>query len=84
MNLDTTQTKIFIEDLSGDWKSLGNVRPIVKLPEIYFAPNARIIVAILLPNGAQSKQIGSLVRGCTYFINHNSVGVTQMPQALAI
>lgn len=83
MHLDTTQTNIVIEDLSGEWKSLGNVRPIVKLPEVYYAPYARIVVLIALRNGGQCRQIGSLMKGGTYFINPPSPGDSQLAVALA-
>ncbi len=46
--LNTANTNVIVEDLSGDWKSLGNLRPIIKLPNVYYAPDAKLIVLLAI------------------------------------
>ncbi|AMQ10822.1 hypothetical protein [Brazilian marseillevirus] len=71
--------EIIVEDLSGDWKSLGKLRTFVKLPPIFFSPYAKIVVRGVNNQGQQVRFLGQLNvgQGTTYsLVREDSDGTT--------
>ncbi|AQM73173.1 hypothetical protein B1750_gp192 [Noumeavirus] len=71
--------EIVVEDLSGDWKSLGKLRTFVKLPPIFFSPYAKLVVRGTNSQGKQVRFLGQLNvgQGTTYsLVREDSDGTT--------
>lgn len=69
---------VYVEDLSGRWMSLGRVKSIVPLPEVYFPAYAKL--AIVGSNGRQQvRYLGVLRGGFTYNLFTNVAGDWTLP-----
>jgi len=71
---DSSQFKVFIEDLSGRWVTLGTLQKRVFIPNTYFPAHAMLVVVGKNKNGQQVRFIGTLKRGQLYNLNSVSEG----------
>ncbi|AGV01624.1 hypothetical protein C8_275 [Cannes 8 virus] len=78
-SIEPCNFEILVEDLSGDWKSLGKLRTFVKLPPIFYSPYAKLVVRGTNKDGIQVRYLGQLNvgQGTTYsLIRDDSDGTT--------
>lgn len=61
--IDPSQYSIYVEDVSSGIRTFGKLQPSIKIPNVFFPPNARLFVQ----NSSGTVQFdGRLKRGSTY------------------
>lgn len=86
-SLDPSQFRVLVEDLKGEWRSLGSLKNDVYIPNIYFPQHARLVVVGVNRKGEQVRYSSTLRRGQLYVMESSRAGdhtmVRYIPQNTA-
>lgn len=76
--LNPCNFEILVEDLSGEWRSLGKLRRFCKVPDIFFPAYARILIRGTNSKGTQLRFLSQMSPGSTYVLNRDEGNGTEV------
>jgi hypothetical protein len=76
--LDKSKFKVFVENLNGEWLSLGNLNDMIYIPAVHFPHNAILVVVGRNNSGKQIRFTSNMARGRLYVMNSIEEGDYKM------